>query len=271
MNQSAQSSSYIPGPRALKRTGLGTRLSGGLLFLFGIATASPLCAANDDQSNEYRFTLSPYNPIRGNLSGFGELGYYWNPEQDYQTYTILWPGLTYQAAPWAQLSAGLRSLYTDHEDTADKLELRPFAGVKLILPNELKWQFYNHTRYEFRSTQDRSTDDWTDYHRVRSRFGVEFPLTSRGNAWQPKSWYGLADVEPIYRFDTDRIDPLVARGGIGYILNDRIRMELIYHAVFTRPARSRPLEFTENMIRVNLKIGLRRGLLRQLQSPNQDD
>jgi uncharacterized protein DUF2490 len=163
-----------------------------------------------------------------------------------------WPGLTYHAAKWAQLSAGLRSLYTDNEDSADKLELRP-SGVKLFLPNELKWPIYNYTRYEFRDMQDRDRHDWTSYHRVRSRFGAAFPLTSREKAWQPKTWYGLADVEPFYRFDPDRIDPLVARGGTGFILSDRIR-----------PAGSRSLEFTENIFRVNIKIGMGKGILQRV-------
>ena len=271
MNQRPQSFSYRSEDRALKWTGLGAYLPGWLLFMFCIASASPLCAADDDVSNTYRLTLSPHHPIRGTFSGFGDLGYHWNPERDHEAYTILWPRLTYHAAKWAQLSAGLRSLYTDNEDSADKLELRPFAGVKLFLPNEFKWQIYNYTRYDFRDTQDRDTHEWTDYHRVRSRFGAEFPLTSREQAWQPKTWYGLADVEPFYRFDTDRIDPLVARGGIGYVLSERLRVEFIYHAQFTRPAGSGSLEFTENIFRVNIKNGLAKGILQRLQSTGADD
>ena len=108
--------------------------------------------------------------------------------------------------------------YTDNERSADKLELRPFAGVKLFVPNDIKWTLYNFTRYEFRDTQNLDTHDWTAYSRLRSRFGVEFPLTSRERAWEPRTWYGLADVEPIFRFDHNTIDPLYVRGGIGYVL-----------------------------------------------------
>jgi len=245
--------------------------TGWLLFLFPIAAASPLCAADDDVSNQYRLTLSPHYPIRGNFSGFGELGYGWNPERDRQAYTILWPGVTYHAAQWARLSVGLRSIYTDNEDSPDKLELRPFAGVKLFLPNEFKWQLYNYTRYEFRDTQDRDTHDWTGYHRLRSRFGAEFPLTSRAKAWQAKSWYGLADVEPFYRFDTDRIDPLAVRAGIGYVLSDRIRLEFIYGAAFRRRAGSSGLEYTDNTFRLNIKIGLNRSIVSHLFNPESSD
>jgi hypothetical protein len=240
-----------------------------LLLCAGVALPLSL-AADDDVSNEYRVALSPHHPIKGDLSGFGHLEYRVNPEQDYQAYDVLWPGLTYSVKPWLQFSGGLISRYTDREQSADTFELRPFAGVKFLLPNEAKWHIYNYTRYEFRNVQDRDTHDWTETHRVRSRFGVEFPLTSRAKAWQPKTWYGLADVEPFYRFDTDKIDPVRVRGGGGYVLNDRVRVEFVYYAQFTRP-NSGSLQHTDNIFRLNIKIGLAKGILQRLQSTGTDD
>jgi hypothetical protein len=99
---------------------------------------------------------------------------------------------------------------------------------------------------------------------LRSRFGVELPLTSREKAWQPKTWYALADVEPFFRFDRDTIDPLRVRGGIAYIVNSRIRMEFIYHAQFTRPTGSSGLEYTDNIFRLNIKIALNKGLMQRV-------
>jgi hypothetical protein len=68
------------------------------------------------------------------------------------------------------------------------------------------------------------------------------------------------DVEPIYRFDKNWVDPLRVRGGLAYVLNDRVRVEFIYHAQFTRPAGSSGLEYTDNIFRLNIKIGLGQGL-----------
>jgi hypothetical protein len=241
-----------------------------VLFLFdGLAPPFSL-EADDDTSDEYRVSLSPHHPIKGDLSGFAHLEYRLNPEKDYQAYDLLWPGVTYSAMSWLQFSGGLVTRYTDHEQSADTLELRPFAGVKFFLPNQANWHIYNYTRYEFRDVQNRNTHDWTGTHRVRSRFGVEFPLTSRENAWKPKTWYGLADVEPIYRFDTDEIDPLRLRGGIGHVLNDRVRVELIYYAAFTRP-NDGSLQHTDNILRLNIKIGLTRGILQHIQNSAADD
>ena len=114
------------------------------------------------------------------------------------------------------------------------------------------------------------THVWTAYCRLRSRFGVEFPLTSRAKAWQPKKCYALADVEPIYRFAHHTIDPLYVRGGLGHVLNDRLRLEFIYYAQFTRPSGG-SLEYANNIFQVNIKISLAEGLLRRIHNPRAGD
>ena len=236
-----------------------------------VAPSLPVRAADDDPSDEYQFTLSPHHAIHGDLSGFGELGYYRNPKADYDAFTIQYPGLVYTATRWAQFSAGFRTLYTDNENSADKLELRPFVGAKFFLPNDLEWNIYNYTRVEYRDTENRDTNEWTHTTRVRSRFAVEIPLTSSAKAWRPKTWYVLADVEPFYRFDTDTVGPLRLRAGIARILSDGIHLELLYNPQFSRPSGGGSLELTENIFNLNVKIGLHEGLLRRLQNPSHGD
>jgi hypothetical protein len=215
---------------------------------------------DDSINNEYRVTLFPYYSITTNTAGFGYLGYVNNPDKDFQTF-YLGKGLNTFITPAVQFWGGLISTYTENEDSANQLELRPFAGAKLFLPNEWKWNIYNFTRYEYRALEDLDTHDWNNYSRIRLRFGVELPLSSREKAWQPRTWYALADVEPYFRFDTDIIDPLRLRGGIAYILSDRVRVELIYHAQFTRPSGSSSLEYTDNIFRLNFKLALDRRVL----------
>jgi Protein of unknown function (DUF2490) len=224
-------------------------------------------AAGDDSSEEYQFTVSPHHAIHGDLTGFGELGYYRNPKAHYDAFTVEYPGVTYLANKWSQFSAGFRTLYTDNENSADKLELRPFAGAKLFLPNGLDWNIYNYTRVEYRDTENRDTKAWTHYTRVRSRFAVEIPLTSRARAWKPKTWYAMADVEPFYRFDKDTVDPVRLRAGIARILSDGVHLELLYNPQFGRASDGDSLELTENIFNLNVRIGLQEGLLRRLQSP----
>ena len=242
-----------------------------LVFVFLLVVAATPALAQDDTGNEYRFTLFPYHRISDKVTGSGYLGYVWNPEKNYQTYYLGWPVASYTPKSWLQIWGGLVGLYTTNEHSSDKLELRPFTGVKFFLPNEAKWNIYNFTRYEYRATQNRDSRDWTDTSRLRSRFGAEFPLTSRARAWEPKTCYGLADVEPYYRFDRGEVDPLRVRGGIGYVMNDHIRLEFIYHAQFTHPDGSSGLEFTDNIFRLNIKIGLTKGIIGRLQNPDLDE
>jgi hypothetical protein len=228
--------------------------------------------AQEDIGNEYRITLFPSHKITETIGGFGYLGYVFNPEKNYQSYYLGWPCATYTPNTWLQFWGGLIGVYSDNESKADQLELRPFAGVKLFLPNRLKWNIYNWTRYEYRGLQDRSTHEWNNYSRVRLRFGVEIPLCSTEKAWQPGGFYGMADVEPYYRFDKKQIDPFRIRGGIGYIMKAApLRLELIYYAQYTQPTEESGLIYTDNIFRLNIKIGLHTGILGSMFNPSFDD
>lgn len=241
-----------------------------MLALFACIALTLPARAGDDVGNEFRQTIDLEHPIQGNLSGFAMLDYRNNPDQDYQSYQLIWPGLTYKVNHWLQVSAGLLTRFTDNEQSANTLELRPFGGVKFFLPNQFKWTIYNYTRYEFRDTENLDHYTWSNYSRVRSLFGVEFPLTARAKAWEPKTWYGLANVEPVYRFDHDQVDPLYVRGGFGYVLNDRIRLEFIYTSQFSR-SNEGPLAHADNIFQCNIRVGLSQGLLRRLLNPHPGD
>jgi hypothetical protein len=232
------------------------------LLIFGLAPA----LAGPEEDNIYELNINPHAPIIGDLSSFGNFGYY-GQNDTYSKYRFGWPSLLYQVSPWLQLIGGLDSYYTDNYQSTDTLELRPYGGVKLFVPNKTRITIYNYTRYEFRDTEDLDTHEWSSYSRIRSRFGVEFPLISRSEAYQPKTFYTLADVEPFYRFDTDEWDPLRVRGGLGYVLSDRIRLELIYTAEFDRSAPGSPLEWNNNTIELNIRIGFSKGLLGRLLNP----
>jgi hypothetical protein len=239
---------------------------GGLSLLLLLALWPLRAQATDDENNEYQFNVNAHARITDQFSTFGNFGYFSEPN-DYSKYRFGWPALNYQANAWLQLSGGLDAYYTDNDQSADTLELRPFAGLKLFVPNRAKISLYNYTRYEYRDFENLDTHDWSGYSRIRSRFGVEFPLTSRARAWAPETFYALADIEPFYRFDRNEWDPLRVRGGLGYVVSDRVRLELIYTAQFDRSKADSPLEFNNNIIRLNLRIGLNRGVLEQLFNP----
>jgi len=235
----------------------------GILFLLSLWLS--LARAAD---NEYQFNFNPYAPVAGNLSGFGNFGYIYQPD-NYAQYRFGWPGLIYKVNLWLQLCGGLDAYYTDNLAQADTLELRPFGGAKLFVPNKAQIYLYNFTRYEYRDTVNLDTHDWSGYGRIRSRFGVEVPLTSRDRAWAPKTTYAFTDVEPFYRFDCDKWDPVRVRGGFGYVVSDKIRVELIYTANFTRSTPGSSLDYTDNTIELNIRVGLSKGLLGTLLNPDE--
>jgi len=237
--------------------------------------AVPLFAQSSDDetnvTNEYRLTVFPHYPIAGNLSGFGYLGWVKNPESDYTLWYAGFPGLIYTFKPWLQGWAALLAIYTDNytnlNGKEDTLELRPFVGAKLFLPNTLKWNIYDFTRLEFREVYHHDTHAWTHTERLRIRLGVEIPMTSRENAWKVKTFYLIANTEPMYRFDKDDIDPARVQFGLGWVMNTRIRPELLYYANWGRVGPDNTLVFNENILRLNIKVGLNHALLGNIWNP----
>jgi hypothetical protein len=75
-------------------------------------------------------------------------------------------------------------------------------------------------------------------------------------------------VEPFYRFDRHQFSPLRVGGGIGRILKDKVRVELTYQAQFTQSGSS-GLSWTENIIQLNFRVGLKEGILGALLNPTE--
>lgn len=224
-----------------------------------LAAVLSVRAQNDDVSNEYRLSLFGYHKITHELTGMLYLDYSRNPDNQSHLYRVGWPAVNHSVNSWLQIWTGLFNYYTEKENASDTVELRPFIGPKLFLPNKLKWSIFNYTRYEYRDTLTLDTGEWTAFSRLRSRFGIEIPFTSRERAWKEKSWYGLADVEPLYRFDHNQIDPLRFRCGLGYVLNERVTLEFIYTAQFARSHGE--LEYNQNTFRLNIRIATSKGIL----------
>jgi hypothetical protein len=164
-----------------------TSLAGWLLLLLLSCAFAPLPAQEID--NLHRLTVFPYYHLSEKFTVYAHLAYSLNPDQESHTYYFVSPGFYYEPAPWIQIWEGLINRYTDNNSSkADQLELRPFLGVKLFIPNDWKLNLYNFTRYEYRAIEDLDTHDWSSSQRIRSRFGAETPLTRLEKAWHPKTW-----------------------------------------------------------------------------------
>jgi hypothetical protein len=170
-----------------------------------------------------------------------------------------WPRLNYSPYDWLQIWGGLTTYFTENVHSSDKLELRPLTGIKLFIPNSVKWNIYSFTRYEHPAIQDLSRSGWTDTHRLRNRFDVEFPFASTDRAWQPDTFHALTDAEPYYSFDHRDANQLQVHGGIGYILNTRTRVEFVYHAKFTHPAAGSDMQHADNVLLHKIKAQVEQG------------
>jgi hypothetical protein len=240
-----------------------------VLFVCGLLVALPIAPAiaqeepaDTDILQEYRITAYPFYRISEHVNGFGYIGWVYKPDSRYKSY-YLGKGVFWQPKKWLQVWGGLIGVYTNVYDASNTLELRPFGGPKFMGINSKKWHYYNWTRYEARLTESLNTDEWSTVHRFRNQTRLEIPLASPARAWQPKTTYVLAEIEPIYRSDNDNIDPLRLRVGIGYIASSAVAVEFQYFAQYTRPGGG-GLKYTDNIWRVNFKLGGKRGIERLL-------
>ena len=242
-----------------------------MLLLMLALTPMTSVRAEEDTFHTYQLTLSPHYRISDEVSGSGTLSYESSPERGNRVYYVSYPSVTYKLNGSVQLWGGLRVSYTDNENTADRFELRPFAGFKLYGPRTLNWNMFNYTRYEDRNVEILGVYQWTHAGRVRSQFGVEVPLASRDKSFTPKTWYLLTSVEPFYRLDKGWVDPIEVQAGMAYVVSSQLRLELIYYMNFTRPVGSSALQYTDNTFRLNVKIGMSHHVLGRLFNPKAED
>jgi len=231
------------------------------LAVAGLIWAAPAATRAADVTNEYRLTAYPSYRLAEEWIGFGYIGIVAKPEGHYTSY-YLGKGAFYTPEQWLQLWAGLIGVYTDSTISSNTLELRPFVGAKFIdMTERLKWRYFNWTRYELRLIDTLDTDSWKTISRVRSQFRLEAPLAGPEQAWTPKSWYVLGEIEPIWRSDTGKIDPLRVRLALGHIATPRVLVEFQYFAEFTQPSGS-GLVWTNNIWRLNFKVSTSASVLK---------
>jgi hypothetical protein len=233
------------------------------VLLLACAAAAQTPAPTDAPvNNEYRVTAFPTHPLFGDFTGFGYLGYVNNTGKGLTTYYVGWPGVVYKPLKWLEGWGGLVYTWNDPETGSNTHEFRPYLGTKVYVPNQVHMNLYNFTRVEWRKITTDDTGARDDKVRVRSRFGFEAPLGSR--PWAVQTMYLLGDLEPMYQTDVHAIQTLRARAGIGYVTNHHMRIEVIYHVQMTRKSASDPLAYTDNIFRLNFKIGVKKGLLERL-------
>ena len=226
----------------------------------GMAVAQeqpPSTTPPPDVANEYRITGFPSYRINETWSGFGYLGWVYKPDADYTCTTWARACLLPRSSGFTSGAASSASTRTARVKS-DSLELRPFIGPKFLATNAEKWRYFNWTRYELRLTETLDTDEWKTVHRLRNQTRIEIPLAPIDRAWTPKSWYLLADVEPIYRSDSGRLTRCACAPGSATSPTGGCWWSSTTSSS-TRGRMAGGLAYTDNIFRLNFKIALSRG------------
>jgi hypothetical protein len=224
-------------------------------FLLLCMLLPTIATAQDDEediNSEYRITFVPTYPINKKLFLTSYLGYVKVPSTGAQTYYVGAPLLvTYRPNQVIELMAGAFVVINNLKTGDDNVETRPLAGVKFSLPNAHHLNIFSWTRYEYRSFNYDVDSLDNVKNRLRSRVGIEFPLSK--NAWAPKTYYGFTDFEMFYTIEKGYFDRFRERLGIGYVLDAHWKVEFIYHIQMLKKSKDLNPEWTDNIFRLNIK------------------
>ena len=155
---------------------------------------------------------------------------------------------------------GLIGIYTDRTVKSDSLELRPFIGPKFLGLNRKEVALLQldsirtpaHRNARHGRVEDRAPGPQSDPHRDSPR--VDRPgldAEERGTCWRTSS-----------RSTAPRLDrpPLRLRApGPGFVTSRRALVEFHDSTQYTRPD-SGGLAYTDNILRLNFKIALTKGI-----------
>jgi hypothetical protein len=178
-------------------------------------------------------------------------------------YRVAVPNIIYHARPWLPGWGGLIVSWKDNQASGNTRELRPSVGVKVFVPNSANIHLHDWTRLEWRRITDTDRNTITREWRFRTRPGVEFPLSAR--AWQPGTFYGLANAEVFV--ENDFVDALRFMSGAGYIKTDRVRIEREYVLELSRKSSTDALEYSDNSFRLDFKFSFKEGLHHKQEGP----
>src|SRR5499427_10397669 len=229
-----------------------------------VLTALGAAAAHaQDVTNDGRVAAIFAHPLV--FDHFSGAPYVWFDDQTggVKSYRVAFPNIIYHVRPWLQGWGGLIVSWRDDQASGNTRELRPYVGFKVFVPNSAHIHLYNWTRLEWRRITNTRNDTITREWRLRTRPGIEFPLSA--HAWQPGTFYGLANGELFVEHGF--IDAVRFMSGAGYIRNDRVRVELNYVLELSRSVPSDALAYTDNSFRLDFKFSFKQGLLHKQQGP----
>jgi len=133
--------------------------------------------ASDDTGKQVRLDLAPQWYAKDSIKVYGQISVRKEfQENDWIRYVVT-PSIAYSLDDEWSLRGGLGLLYTDNEDLngfviADRLEVRPFQGIKYNYTLNSAWSFNAYGRLEERFDFNTNTRESLNSLRLRLRLGT---------------------------------------------------------------------------------------------------
>ena len=161
-------------------------------FLIIIPFISSILLAQDDSSSSSKQVWLDYNPnkkIGKELKLFFPMGIRTTfPNEWYRAFvnpyiSYNWPRLILKKFNYKeQLLGGVGLYYTLNIDNVNRLEIRPFQGYSISIPNRVRLVIKHYFRLEERFEID--TDDWKNTFGLRFRYTGSATLRFQGDVWE---------------------------------------------------------------------------------------
>ncbi len=150
-------------------------------------------------------------------------------------------------------SLGLKIGYVQQDRPSNTLEIRPFAGARLVIQLG-RFQLSDYFRYEYRSLSYLGLSERRVSNRLRNRIRVLASIN------KPRvldnTWYVKVDLETFSKFDRDIKERFEAslrtQIGIGYRLNFTWAGEFVYGIQDSRDTIDEDYKETENIFSFSL-------------------
>ena len=120
-------------------------------------------ALAQDAQNEYRFDASVVHPLAKNLVSINGAGLVSSSDKHQNEYYISFPGFIYNPKKWLQFWIGFKDFFTNNWEAENTNEMRPYGGVKLLVPNSAKVHLFNFTQYEYRYIKKTNSKSVQEY------------------------------------------------------------------------------------------------------------
>ncbi len=149
--------------------------------------------------------------------------------------------------------------YTNQTESYNTLEIRPILGTRIHFTPNKRILTRLLIRMEQRNFKNLETEEWTNEFRPRIRGEAMFPINKK-SYYEDKMWYGITDVEWLYKTDIEErfANRFRYRIGVGYRLSYSLRFEFIYLLQLSKNQLEEPFSTTDNIFRFRLKQYLRK-------------